>query len=274
MDREILDLSVLQDCAIVIVETPNPIDKVSLVKKTAERWRKGELSPYRPNPPVMPDQPGRPEKPELLPPSQMPRRRLGSPEGLIALIHSLVHIEMNAIDMTWDLIARFAREDLPREFLDDAVKVGLDEAEHFELLNSTLEDLGAHYGDLPGHKGFWEAAHKTRHYLLARLAIGNLVLEARGLDVSPNMIRQIEKIGQPEIAETMRKIYVDEITHVAFGAKWFKFVCHSKQINPEITFQNLVRKYFHSGLKSPFNDEARAIAGLTREFYEPLALRA
>jgi len=172
--------------------------------------------------------------------------------------------------MTWDFIARFAGASLPRDFLDEAVTVGLDEARHFILVNERLEALGAKYGDLPAHEGLWEAAYNTRHDIMARLAIVPMVLEARGIDVAPPMIAQVRKAGHDELADAMQIIYDDEITHVAFGVKWFKYQCERDGAAPEPVFHDLVRTYFRGGLKPPFNEQARASAGLTPPFYKPM----
>ena len=130
-----------------------------------------------------PRRPARPERPQLLPPKMMPRRRnFGSPTGRIALLHAIAHIEVNALDLGWDIVARFRGERLPREFFADWAGVAADEARHFEWLSARLADLGRRYGDLPAHDGLWEAAAATAHDLIARLAVVPLVLEARGLD--------------------------------------------------------------------------------------------
>jgi uncharacterized ferritin-like protein (DUF455 family) len=261
----------LRDCAIAIVGCADTAGKAALAETVAASWQDRSLAACRASArPSFPSTPGRPSRPILLAPSAMPRRRAGSTAGLVALVHSLVHIELNAIDMTWDLIARFADVPLPRAFLDQAVTIGLEEARHFVMMNARLEELGARYGDLPAHAGLWEAAQETGHDLLARLAIVPLVLEARGLDVSPAMIAQIERAGQPALAASLEVIYRDEIGHVAFGARWFKHLCAERGLKPEPTFQDIVRRHFRGGLKPPFNDAARAEAGLTPGFYRPL----
>lgn len=218
----------------------------------------------------MPDRPGRPERPELRPPRDMPRRSSHGERGRIALLHSLAHIELNAIDMTWDLIGRFAREPVPRSFFDDWVKVGHEEAEHFALVSQRLEALGAAYGDLPAHDGLWQAAQATGHSLIARIAIVPLVLEARGLDVSPAMMESLVASGDTASAEVLGVIYRDEMGHVACGAKWFRFLADRAGLAPEPLFHSLVRQNFRGPIKPPFNDRARSEAGLTPGFYKPL----
>jgi uncharacterized ferritin-like protein (DUF455 family) len=202
----------------------------------------------------------------------MPKRRAGgSLAGRIALLHALAHIELNAIDLAWDIVARFAAAGLPREFYDDWVTVAAEEAEHHALLAERLAAFGAAYGDLPAHDGLWQAAEATSHDLLARLAVVPLVLEARGLDVTPAIIARLDRLGDRDSAAVLRQIYDDESGHVATGMRWFKFLCARDGRPPAETFHALVRRYFTGALKPPFNDGARAAAGLAAAFYAPLA---
>lgn len=235
----------------------------------ATQWRDRTLLPETAT--TVPDRPARPKHPELLSPKEMPKRgKGGSDRNRVALWHAIAHIELNAIDLAWDMVARFGTG-MPREFLDDWVSVGADEARHFTLLVKRLEDLGAKYGDLPAHDGLWQAAVETKDNLLARLAVVPLVLEARGLDVTPRMIERLKKFGDHQGAEILETIYKEEIDHVKAGARWFRFVCARENKDPKTTYQTLVKKYFKGKLKPPFNEKARAMAGLQAEFYLPLA---
>jgi len=255
-----------------IVSSGDTAEKVRLAYAVSKAWFKRDLSlgsPSRDGP--MPDRPGRPEKPELRAPRDMPKRSLTGTAGRLALIHSLAHIELNAVDLTWDLIGRFASVRLPRSYYDDWVRVGLEEAKHFAMLQDRLSRLGASYGVLPAHDGLWEAAQDTGHDLAARLAIIPLVLEARGLDITPPMIEKARAIGDEDTAKCLDIIYRDEKNHVAFGAKWFRFLCDRQGIRPEPAFHDFVRRHFRGALKPPFNDRARSEAGLTPGFYKPLA---
>jgi uncharacterized ferritin-like protein (DUF455 family) len=210
----------------------------------------------------------------LRPPREMRKRRaFGSRAGRIALIHALAHIELNAIDLGWDLVARFAGDELPRAFFDDWVEVAAEEACHFALLAGRLADFDARYGDLPAHDGLWEAAAATADDLLARLAVVPLVLEARGLDVTPQMAARLERVGDAESADILRRIYRDEIGHVATGLRWFDRICLERGVSPEAVFQDRIRRFFKGELKPPFNHQARAAAGFPRHYYEPLTTR-
>jgi uncharacterized ferritin-like protein (DUF455 family) len=263
----------LAAAARTIVATPDPAAKAGLAVAAAAAWRDRRLSLARPTlDPALPDRPGRPDRPVLLAPRDMPKRSTRPGEGRLALIHALAHIELNAIDLAWDIVGRFAGVDLPRSFFDDWVRVGVEEAGHFRLLSGRLADLGHAYGDLPAHDGLWQAAQETGHSLTARLAVVPLVLEARGLDVTPSMSARARAEGDLETAEILAVIYRDEKGHVAIGAKWFRFLCDREGAAPEPTFQALVRRHFRGGLKPPFNDRARSEAGLTPGFYRPLVL--
>jgi uncharacterized ferritin-like protein (DUF455 family) len=208
----------------------------------------------------------------LLDPGAMPKRRAGGDRAArIALLHALAHIELNAIDLACDLIARFADGALPRAFYDDWVGVAAEEAKHHALIAGRLAALGAAYGDLPAHDGLWQAAQATAHDLLARLAVVPLVLEARGLDVTPTMIDRLERAGDGESAAVLRVIYADEIGHVAVGARWFEWLCARRVLPSAQTYHALVRRHFKGALKPPFNRDGRDAAGFAAGFYEPLA---
>jgi len=259
-----------------VLLTADPREKAAAARHMRAEWTKrqeiggpaGDL----------PAQPARPAKPELVPPMQVPRRRLGSPEGRGALLHAVAHIELNAIDLAADMIARFARHpdiaDKDRAtFIDDWSSVCDDEARHFVMLADRLDELYLGYGDHPAHNGLWEAAQSTRHNFPARVAIAPLVLEARGLDVTPGMITRLTSVGDTESARLLQIIYDEEISHVATGARWFQYLARKHAKAPESWFHTLVREHFRGQVKSPFNEKARTLAGLSTAYYMPLAAK-
>ena len=238
----------------------------------AAAWREGSLPLGAITPP---DRPARPERPELRRPGDMPKRRAsGSAAHRVALLHALAHIELNAIDLACDILARFPEAGMPRGFHGDWVSVADEEAKHFGLLSDRLAALGAAYGDLPAHDGLWQAAEETASDLLARLAIVPLVLEARGLDVTPKMIGDLKCAGDEESAAVLAVIYEEEIGHVAIGRRWFLFECERRGLEPARAWADLVRRHFKGNLKPPFNDKARIAAGLVPTEYAALAERA
>ena len=259
----------LSAAAVAILTTSDPFEKVSLSGATAACWREGSLSEI--GDAIPPARPCRPVKPPLLAPREVPKRKITSGnKGRIALLHALAHIELNAIDLAWDIIARFTDEDLPKAFYDGWVRVGDEEAKHFELLTGRLAELGAAYGDMPAHDGLWQAAEETAHDLQARLAIVPMVLEARGLDVTPAMIAKLQAVGDPESAAILQVIFDEEIGHVACGTRWFDYLCAREGKDPQEAWQALVRRYFRGALKPPFNEPARSAAGMPADFYSNL----
>ncbi len=264
----------LTEMAVEVLSTADGRAKAALSRAHAATWfaaRRGESAPIAIGTASPPDFPARPTKPDLLEPRDVPRRRPGSPTGRIALLHAVAHIELNAVDLHWDIIARFGHVPMPQGFYDDWVKSGDEEAKHFGLVCDCLEALGSHYGALPAHAGMWRAASDTADDLPGRLAVVPMVLEARGLDVTPGMIGIFEKAGEAQAVAALKTIYAEEVAHVAYGSKWFNFLCGRDELDPKEAFHSLVRRYFHGALKPPFNEEKRADAGLPPDFYWPLA---
>lgn len=260
--------SIAAACRDVLLAA-EPRAKVRAARAVARDWRRGELSHAFDAP--MPDAPARPDRPELLPPNRTPKRgKGGSERSRIALLHALAHIEFNAIDLAFDMAGRFGAG-MPRAFIDDWFGVGADEAMHFALLDRRLRSLGSAYGALPAHGGLWEAADGTRHDLAARLAVVPMVLEARGLDVTPATVASFERAGDARSAAILGRIYRDEIRHVAAGVRWFRQVCESRSLPPVTAWPDLVRRHFRGSVKPPFNDSARDEAGLPREWLAGVA---
>jgi uncharacterized ferritin-like protein (DUF455 family) len=249
--------------------TAEPRAKCFATRQAARDWRRGALAWDFDV--AMPDRPAWPDRPELLPPARMPKRgKGGSERARIALWHSLAHIEFVAIDLALDMAGRFGAQ-MGREFVSDFLSVAADEAMHFALLARKLASLGSHYGALPAHAGLWEAAEATRHDVAARLAVVPMVLEARGLDVTPATLERVRAAGDANGAKILARILDDEIAHVGFGTKHFLRCAEQAAQAPESLWQSLVKRHFRGVVKPPFNDSARLAAGLSRGFYEAIA---
>ncbi|KAA5805026.1 ferritin-like domain-containing protein [Alkalicaulis satelles] len=267
----------VQTAALDVLMSAGPDEKAACARRVAADWRAGALAlPERGAPGMAPGRPARPDRPVLAPPSGVPKRKLGSRAGRFALLHAVAHIEFNAIDLAFDMVARFGGDarisDEDRaDFISDWITVGDDEARHFRLLGERLAALGGAYGDLPAHDGLWSAAEATKDDLPARLAIAPMVLEARGLDVTPVMIERLRAAGDDESADALEIIYTEEVAHVAAGRRWFDAVVAAEGHDPRDRFQTLVRQYFRGALKPPFNIPARDRANLPEDWYAPLA---
>lgn len=204
--------------------------------------------------------PGRPEAPALVPPRAVPHRGLGSAHGRAALIHAVAHIEFNAINLALDAALRFAG--MPPAYYRDWLGVATDEARHFGWLTARLAQLGFAYGDFPAHNGLWQAAEKTAHDPLARMACVPRVLEARGLDVTPGMIARLEQAGDTETVAILHAILREEVAHVAVGTRWYRWICDQRGLDADAVFPELLAQYGML-LKAPFNWPARRAAGFS-----------
>jgi uncharacterized ferritin-like protein (DUF455 family) len=207
--------------------------------------------------------PGRPLRPALVPHTEIRQRSIKSPDGLAALMHALAHIEFNAINLAADAAWRF--DGMPDAFYLDWMKVAREEAHHFVLLSDRLVELGFAYGDFPAHDALWTMAEKTRHDVLARIALVPRTLEARGLDASPAIRNKLVSIGDRRGAEILDIILRDEIGHVAIGNRWYRYLCAERGLEPVATYAALAEQYGAPRLRGPFNLDARRAAGFSEE---------
>ncbi|MGH8125078.1 MAG: ferritin-like domain-containing protein [Rhodanobacteraceae bacterium] len=237
-----------------------PDTKVALTVQAFEALRDGRLCLRDDGGKPLPiGAPGRPARPCLVMPRDVPRRGLGTEEGRAALVHAVAHIEFNAINLAWDAVYRF--RGMPDAYYRDWASVALDESRHFTLLSVRLVQLGHVYGDFDAHNGLWEMAVKTADSCLARMALVPRVLEARGLDVTPGMITRLRAVGDDAAADILEVILREEVPHVAAGTRWFRFCCEREGRDPDATFAELLREYVPTGLRGPFNLDARRAAG-------------
>ena len=242
--------------------------KLAGAERLARDWRDGTLGLEGDAGPVL-DTPGRPERPPLASPKAMPRRELNGPENHAALIHALAHIEFNAINLALDAVQRFAG--LPAAFYGDWIRVAAEEAYHFQLLRDHLRALGRDYGDFPAHAGLWEMAQRTAHDPLARMALVPRLMEARGLDVTPDIQRKLTGYGDRAGGAILDIILRDEIGHVAAGDRWFRHLCAERGLEPQAVFRELTDQPGVPRPRRPFNETARLAAGFTAAELDALA---
>lgn len=220
--------------------------------------------------------PGRPELPPLVPPIDVPRRSPFTRVGRAALVHSVAHIEWNAINLALDAIWRFPG--MPSSYYADWARVAAEEAKHFLLLRALLQHMGHDYGDFPAHDGLWSMTQRTSGDITARMALVPRTLEARGLDATPIIQAKLREVaskasrGDPLAADDAARacavldvILADEIGHVAIGNQWYRFLCRVQNIDPVAHYAVLAAQYQAPRLKPPYNLDARLKAGFVEE---------
>jgi len=251
----------LFDCARRCLDCCDPDEKIALTMQAFIALLAGELSLESGDEPQPFSDAGHPACPKLVSPRELPRRSLASPEGRVALLHAIAHIEFNAINLAWDAVYRF--RGLPARYYHDWARVAAEEAYHYRLLAARLAELDSAYGDLEAHDGLWAAAARTAHDPLVRMALVPRVLEARGLDVTPGMIERLNKVGDSATVALLEIILHDEIGHVAIGTRWFHHLCEQRQLDPEQTFVELLETGMQGQVRPPFHYEARRRAGFS-----------
>ncbi|VTU31311.1 ferritin-like domain-containing protein [Variovorax sp. PBL-E5] len=216
--------------------------------------------------------PGRPERPLRVAATAVEKRSPFTTEGRAALIHSICHIEFNAINLALDAAWRF--DGMPEAYYRDWLRVADEEAQHFTLLHAHLRTMGWHYGDFTGHDGLWAMCEKTKHDVLARMALVPRTLEARGLDATPLIQARLRRVDTPDALAACAILDIilrDEVGHVAIGNRWYRWLCEREGCDPIAHYRVLYRRHEAPRLRAPFNLEARARAGFTDEELRALA---
>ncbi len=214
--------------------------------------------------------PGRPVKPSLVDPRSVPQRATSTSEGRARLLHAVAHIEFNAINLALDACWRFTG--MPAQYYVDWLQVASEEAYHHRLVCEHLSSLGWQYGDFDAHDGLWQMAERTRHDVLARMALVPRILEARGLDVTPAMQQRMAQSKDHRAVEILGIILRDEVGHVAIGNHWYQWLCKQRGEAPIPKMQALMLEHDAPRIKPPLNMAARRQAGFSQAELESLLL--
>ncbi len=215
--------------------------------------------------------PGRPDRPLRVAATAVEKRSPFTREGLAALVHSICHIEFNAINLALDAAWRF--DGMPEAYYRDWLRVAEEEAKHFALLLGLLRSIGHAYGDFTGHDGLWAMCEKTRDDIVGRMALVPRTLEARGLDATPLIQAKLRRVGTPDALAAVAILDIilrDEVGHVAIGNRWYRWLCDRDGLDPVAHYRVLYRRHDAPRLRAPFNMEARARAGFTQEELQAL----
>jgi uncharacterized ferritin-like protein (DUF455 family) len=263
----------LRQAALYWLKETDPLDKSLGVRLLYDAWQQRKITLDEKQDISCDDElPGRPDKPVLVSPKEVKKRSLATVEGRVVLLHALAHIEFNAINLALDIMWRFPH--MPMKFYVDWLVVAKEESLHFSLLNNHLKSLGCCYGDFPAHNSLWELAERTQDDLLARIAMVPRTMEARGLDATPAIREKLSQAGDKTAAAIVDIILRDEIGHVAFGDYWFKHLCEQADLNPEQTYQQLIKQYAIKVNVATLNKQARMEAGFSEAELNALIAKA
>ncbi len=275
MSATLITENVVRSSALHALQCPNPVDKVLAAQRLAEQ---GCLWPsqHECSTQLLTDPgslPGCPEQPVLLAHLDVPQLSVFTLRGLAGLVHSLCHIEFNAINLALDAVWRFPG--MPSAYYAQWLRVAAEEAHHFSLLRAQLQSMDHDYGDFPAHTGLWDMVERTKGDIVARMALVPRTLEARGLDATPPMQTKLRKVGSADalkIVEILDIILHDEVGHVAIGNHWYRWLCERDGLEPIAHFRQLCIQHSAPKVRAPINEEARRLAGFTDEEMSELLL--
>jgi len=260
----VLMTSLLSDRSLDCLLESDPDSKYAAVARLRAEWNSGEISVSQSDTqPLSIEMPGRPARPVLVPPHEIGRRSIHTRAGHAALFHALTHIEFNAINLALDAVYRFRH--LPDQYTRDWLLVAAEEAEHFLLLRNHLRTLGYDYGDFEAHDGLWQMCVKTAHDPLGRMALVPRLLEARGLDANPAIVKKLGSIGDSRGVDILEMILRDEIGHVRIGNRWYEYLCRQRGLEPVATFRRLLNVFDAPLPRPPLHTAARKKAGFSIE---------
>lgn len=259
--------SSLAEWGALVLSTPDPVLKSHLSHMAFTSFISDSLPIGIASAPL---RPARPSKPPLVEVWEVPTQKESGLPLNAYMLHSLAHIELNAIDLAWDTVVRFSdlRSVLGDGFFADFARVADDESRHFGWCSQRLEELGFQYGDVASHDFLWKECARTSSDVAPRLAIVPLVQEARGIDAGPRLVKKLSGFGDNRTAKIVSKIADEEVAHVGVGVYWFIQVCEKMNWTPRTAFRTILQE-FGVEPKGPFNHAGRSLAGIPRDWYDP-----
>ena len=275
--EEVGEDATLRDCGVRVILSESPEEKVALTVAAYRRFTSPELELGEPR------NIGEGERRGACVPglilmhaSRLPNIGKGGSEKSRAMIlHALVHVELAAVDIAWDLIVRDWGDVgaiLPKQFYLDMLEVAYEEAKHYLILRSRLKELvspdgGKHYdyGSFPAHDGIWHDALRTASSLGDRLALEHLTHEARGVDVcSLSTVPRLRRGGDEASARLLEEVVlVDEMDHVRKGLKYFTLLVYGGQ-------DRGIRAGIRAGAGAGAGNEEEEEAEVVRCFHDTL----
>ncbi|MEY4295709.1 MAG: hypothetical protein RLY82_1397 [Pseudomonadota bacterium] len=216
----------------------------------------------------------RAQQPQLVSHLEVPKRSIHTKLGFAATVHSIAHIEWNAIRLALDAVWRF--DGMPIDYYEDWMSVAGEETKHFNLLEALLRDLGYTYGDFTAHDGLWHMCEVTKDDIVARMALVPRTLEARGLDATPLVQAKLKRMKLAGLSATLLAhaetldgilhiLLTEEIGHVAIGNYWYRWLCTREELDPIAHYKKLAFAFDAPRLKPPLNIAARLKAGFVEE---------
>ena len=135
------------------------------------------------------------------------------------LLHFFANHELLATELMALVLLKFP--DAPAAFRKGVLQTLKDEQEHTRLYMERMKACGIEFGALPVSGYFWRCVAPMEHPIdyVAGLC---LTFEQANLDFARHFAQGFGKVGDADTSKLLEKIYRDEISHVAYGLKWFR----------------------------------------------------
>jgi uncharacterized ferritin-like protein (DUF455 family) len=135
------------------------------------------------------------------------------------LLHFFANHELLATELMALVLLKFP--EAPAAFRNGVLRTLQDEQEHTRLYLQRMRACGIHFGELPVSGYFWRSVSGMENPLdyVSSLC---LTFEQANLDFAQHFSRAFAQAGDAATADLLQGIYRDEITHVAYGLKWFR----------------------------------------------------
>ncbi|MBX9769029.1 MAG: ferritin-like domain-containing protein, partial [Bdellovibrionales bacterium] len=174
--------------------------------------------------PEIPEFPGRDV--EVVPIRALPTRPgLSYPVGQARLLHDLANIELQAMELAFRTLIEFGHAD--SEFRKELARITLDEGRHLLLCVDALETLGFPWGTWPVHLSLWKCA-RSEDSILDRILMVHRYQEGGGLDAGERLLQKLSGVHAPLVKDILTTIFDEELGHVQFGSRWYRFFCQSQ----------------------------------------------
>ena len=197
-------------------------------------------------------------------------RELESEAKRAQLLHFFANHELLATELMALVLLRFP--EAPKAFRRGVAKTLMEEQQHTRLYLERMEQLGCQFGELPLSGFFWNALSGMESPLAYVTGLP-LTFEQANLDFSIHFAGLFAELGDVESEKLMRRIYQDELGHVAYGLKWLR---HLKKA--EMSDWEAYRSHLRMPLSprrargTTFNVEGRRRSGFDEHFIRSLTV--
>jgi uncharacterized ferritin-like protein (DUF455 family) len=241
-----------------VISAPTALDKQQALERIiipadGTRW----------DMPILPQRPGRPPQWQASIPQPRRRRTLSHEPTRQRFLLAIHNIELSAIDLA--VVACLRGSGAPQAFHADFMRIARDEARHAQLLEAELVRRGIPLGSAGVHFRLWETTLACADLGEHLVAIPRF-LEARGLDVSAELLPRLQTMDPPA-HEVLSVIYHDEVIHVDIGTRWHRWWCAQQRLDPVAHFQAVVSRHFPGQVPgpTPLDGRGRLAAGFNAD---------